>query len=253
MQNAHTEKWYEQRKIIRFKAAIKIQTHMRRFLRSKFMDAQRVRYNAAALVIERCWRGFWCRKLLNIDWAARKIAKFMKKLHFLKFRDAVIMIMQLRLLAKKQHSLSTLIQRVWRGYSTRVWVFNQRLWNFVCLMSARKIQRWYKREKERKSRVQFKFPTEAETLKRCATKLSRMILELWLDRNRRVLLANAMSESAPAIQKVIRAFLAKSGAQKMRFLRKQMRSWFKPLFAGEFMEKLLNNKVGCCLYVCRRE
>lgn len=216
---------------------------MRIFLRSKYMDACRARYNKAALVIERHYRGFWCRKILRIDWAARKIAKFMKKLHFLKFRDAVIMIMQLRLLAKKQHNLSTLIQRVWRGYSTRVWVFNQRLWNFVCLMSARKIQRFYKREKERRSRVQFKFPDEEAILRRCATKLSRMILELYLDRNRRMQLANAMSESAPEIQKVVRAFLAKSGTKKIRFLRKAMRSWFKPVFAGEFMEKLLNNKV----------
>ncbi len=121
---------------MRFFACVLIQSQMRRFLRSKFMSACRLKYNAAALAIQRIMRGRKCRSVLKIAWAARRIQKFMKRLHFFKFKDAVIMIMQLRLMARKQHRLAGLIQRVFRGHSTRCWVFNKRLWNFICVVSG---------------------------------------------------------------------------------------------------------------------
>ncbi len=176
----------------RYFACVLIQSVMRRFLQSRFMAECRRRYNGAALNLERVFRGYKCRMRLLIAWAARRIQKFMKKLHFFKFRDAVIMIMQLRLMARKQHLLATFIQRVFRGYSARTWVFNKRLWQFICVMSARRIQRFYRREHARRSLVPFKYPGEEWVRHRCAKKLSRMILELYLDRSRRGELAQLM-------------------------------------------------------------
>ncbi len=46
------------------------------------------------------------------------------------------------------------------------------------------------------------------------------------------------------MQKLVRGFLAKSGAKKMAFLRKSFRSWFRPQFAGEFLEGYLRSKVS---------
>lgn len=239
----HLDMWFERNRRPRLLACILIQSHMRRFLRSRFMAAVRAKKNRAALFIQRVYRGFRCRKRLRISWAARRIQRFMKTLHFFKFKDSVIMVMQLRIMARKQHRLATRIQRVYRGHSTRVWVFNKRLWHFICILSARRIQRCYRRAKARWSMVPHVYPGEEWARRQCARRLARMILELYLDRARRGELAALMQQSAPSVQRLVRGFLAKSGAKKMVFLRQSLRNWFRPQFAGQFMQRFLASKL----------
>jgi hypothetical protein len=63
---------------------------------------------------------------------------------------------------------------------------------------------------------------------------------MYLDRNRRKELFFLMNKCAPDIQKLVRGFLAKKGTQKIKFLRKAFRSWFKPQFAVDFLQKLFS-------------
>jgi hypothetical protein len=51
------------------------------------------------------------------------------------------------------------------------------------------------------------------------------------------------------MQRLVRAFLAKAGSRKMAFLRKGLRTWFSPQYAGEFMESFLAAKVSTFLHI----
>ena len=51
------------------------------------------------------------------------------------------------------------------------------------------------------------------------------------------------------MQRLVRAFLAKAGSRKMAFLRKGLRMWFSPQYAGEFMESFLAAKVSTFMHI----
>jgi hypothetical protein len=224
-------------------AAVKIQSLARRYMASCAVTALKLKYKTSATHIERWWRGYKCRRILKIDWAARRIAKFMKRLFFFKFKDSVIMIMQLRRIFKRRVMLAVKIQRVYRGHSARIFVFNKRYWNIVQRTYCQKIQKAFRQFMVRRSYVPWNPPGEDWALSQCAKKLSRMILELYRDKDRRHDLARLMHASAPAVQRLIRGFLGRAGTKKMAFLRAAMRSWLQPRLAGEFMEKYLNSRM----------
>ncbi len=224
-------------------AVIAIQAQMRKFLGTKYMAARRRKFVLAAVSIQRSFRGWACRRRLRIDWAARRITKLMKKLRLFKFKDMVIMVIQLRRMFLRRASAALLIQRFFRGFMARNSIFKNQLWEFIMKRSARVIQKFYLKEKERKRRSRLKSKGESWALEQCAKKLSRMILEMYLDKQRRKELSLLMNKSAPEIQRLVRGFLAKAGSKKMSYLRKSFRTWLKPRFAIDFLERTLNSKV----------
>eukprot|EP01032_Pedospumella_encystans_P013354 gene13354-15381_t len=227
----------------RLVSVVRIQSLARRRFAVNRVRAKRLRANNAARDIQRTWRGMWCRKLLRIDWAARRITKFFKLTFFFKFKDAVIMIMQIRRLFKRRMMLVIRIQRLFRGFSARWFVYRKRLWNIVSRSCVQKIQRAWRQLLKRRAYVPWYPPGEDWVLRNCAKKLSRMLLEMYLDRHRRAQLAQLMHHSAPDIQRLVRGFLARAGNKKMAFLRNAMRQWINPRLAGEFMEKYLNSRM----------
>jgi hypothetical protein len=227
----------------RHEASIKIQTQMRRFLRSKYMQARRVLFNNSARHIQRVFRGHAARRLLKIDWAARRIARFMKKLHFFKFKDAVIMIMQLRRFFKKRNLTAIELQRVYRGYLGRMYVFRTRLWRIISRTYATKLQRFWRKVLLLRGQVPFKYPSQTWVHKQCAKKLAHMILELYLDSMRRQELQKKLIIATPQVQKLVRGFLARRGRSKLKFLRVALLSWFQPQFAMDFMSEFLRNRI----------
>ena len=104
----------------RFYATIQIQSQMRRYLTEKQTKEKRILYKFSTMLIQRMYRGHNCRLKLYRLWAVKRIQKFMKRLHFLKFRDTVIMIMQLRLIFSRKFKLATRIQSLYRGYRMRL-------------------------------------------------------------------------------------------------------------------------------------
>jgi hypothetical protein len=222
---------------LRMEAAITIQTQMRRFLETRYMKEKRKLYNFSCTQIQRIFRGWSTRQELRRQWAARRIQKFMKLLHFLKFRDTVIMVMQLRRLFQHRVKTACYLQRILRGYSARLFVFNKRFYNIISRVSAKKIQRWYRFHHERRNRKPWVPPSEEWARKQCAKKLSRMILELYLNSKRRKQLLVTMNKSAPEVQRLVRGFLAKQGRKKLSFLRNALRNWMKPEFAIKLFSK----------------
>ncbi len=228
---------------LRQEGSIVIQSQMRRFLQTKYMKARRKLYNDSCRVIQRHWRGWLCRRELLIDWAAKRIQRFMKLLHFFKFRDTVIMVMQMRRMFLHRNLAAIFIQRFYRGYEGRVFVFRKRFYNLLSKHSIKRIQRWYRYHSWRRKQKPFIPPDEKWALQQCAKKLSRMILELYLDYQRRRHLLAVMNQKAPSIQRLIRGYLAKSGTKKLRFLRKALRSWMKPHYAVDFMQEFLKHRI----------
>ena len=216
---------------------------MRRFLRTKFVKMFRIKRMKGALKIQKVVRGHQCRLELYKQWAARRIKKFMKKLNFFKFKDSVLMVMQIRQIIKNRWKFALKIQRLFRGFRGRRLVFNIKLWNFISNRCARKIQLFIRQKLSKVAEVIYIPPAESIVLKQCAKMLSRMILELYLDRTRRKELLIHMNNSVPEIQRLVRGFLAKAGKKKLSYLRQSFRSWMKPQFAIDFMQKYLNSKI----------
>eukprot|EP01038_Epipyxis_sp_PR26KG_P006965 gene6965-9520_t len=227
----------------RIYGAIKIQNQMRRYLADKNTREMRKRCRAAIMLLQRIYRGHHVRLTLYRDWAIRRIQKFMKRLHFLKFRDTVIMIMQLRILFTKKHKLCIKIQRLYRGYYARVVVFQMKLFNIITRRCVRVIGNYYWIYRRKKPKRVVIPPSEQWILNQFMKKLAHMILELYLDQRKRRQLAEHLNESAPSIQKLVRGFLAKLGTKKMSYLRYAIRSWCQPKYAIEFMDKLLLSKI----------
>ena len=224
-------------------AAIVIQAQMRRFLRTKFMQERRRIMNVAGNRIQKIFRGWACRRRLKKNWAARRIVKLMKKLHLFKFKDLVIMVIQLKRMFKRRADAALLLQRFFRGFRVRNSIFRNRLWEFIMKRSARLLQRFLRKAMDRIRRSRLRKYGESWALEQCAKKLSRMILEMYLDRMRRRELFAIMNKSAPEIQRLVRGFLAKAGAKKMSYLRNSFRSWLQPKFAVDFLQRTLNNKI----------
>jgi len=210
--------------------------------RKKARNIRKV-YNKAALYIERIIRGWLCRRRLKVARAANRIKRLFKLIAFFKFKDIVIMIMQLRRMQKKRIRLSIEIQRVIRGFLGRRYVFRKRLYNILCKIMIRKLQKWYCKENIRRKKKPWKRPTEEMIIHRVSKKIGKMILELYLDYERRQGFMKLIQQSLPEVQRMIRGFLGRKGTKKLSFLRKSMRTWMQPRLAIDFMEKFLNSRI----------
>jgi len=239
----HTNIGYMRARYPRLLAAVKIQALVRRRLGTNRVRRIRQLFNDSARCVQRHWRGWWRRLQLRIDWAARRLVKFMRLLHFFKFKDTVIMVMQLRRLFKLRNKLAVKLQRMVRGHLARRFVFRKRLWIVVARSYSRKIIRSYRAHQQRLREIPWSAPGEDWVLSQVQRKLALMIAEMYQDRERRKQLAVMMHRSAPPIQRVIRGFLARAGTKKMGFLRKAMRSWLALRLAQDFMEDFLNSKI----------
>jgi hypothetical protein len=239
----HADIRYTRQIYVRLRSVTLMQAVARRYMATNVVKRMRALYRRCAIQIQRIYRGFWCRKQLKIDWAARRLTKFMKTLHFFRFRDAVIMIMQLRRLFKKRTQLTILIQRVFRGYSARVYAHHKRFWFILSKVSAYRIQRRYRAHLELKRAVPWLPPGEAWMLRQCARKICTLLYKLHQDRAQRRLLRAAMQRCAVPIQRVVRGFLARTGAKKMANMRQAIRNWAQPRVATEFMEDFLSSRV----------
>lgn len=239
----HLNLLYENRKYSRLINAVKIQSIMRMFLFRKKARILRQLYTKVSLQIQRIIRGWLCRFRLKIAKAANRIKRLFKLIAFFKFKDIVIMIMQLRRMQKKRIRLSIELQRVIRGFLGRKYVFRKRLYNILCKLMIRKIQKWYRIENKRRKKKPWKRPTEEMIINRVSKKLSKMLLELYLDYERRQEFMRLIQQSLPEVQRMIRGFLGRAGTRKLSFLRKSMRNWMQPRVAIDFMEKFLNSRI----------
>ena len=240
---AHSNVKYTKKRLYRMVATVRVQSLMRRYLAAKRTRAMRVLFNKSARKIQKVYRGHLCRLRLYKHWAARRITKFMKTLHFHKFKDTVIMIMQLRRLFKKRNALALLIQRVYRGYTGRMYIHNRKMLAIIHRTYSRKIQRAYRDHLARRVVVIWQPPGEDWVLEQCGKRLALLLYEMHQDRSRRAELAAMYRAAAPAMQRLVRGFISRAGARKMSFLRKAMRSWLQPRLATEFLQQFLSSKV----------
>ena len=74
-------------------------------------------------------------------------------------------------------------------------------------------------------------------------KLAQLIEELYFERKERNQLWMVLQNAAPVMQSLVRGFLGRSKATRMKFLRKALRTWCNPQLATEFMRQMLERKV----------
>lgn len=96
----------------------------------------------------------------------------------------------------------------------------------------------------RRSVVQVYPPVyEDEILYLAAKKLYRCICKLVVARQERQQRWARMQVNIIPIQRVVRGFLGRVGANKCRMLRQALRDWCRPTFATEYFDKYLESRV----------
>lgn len=241
--NSHKKQFALSRVKLRNISAIVIQCLVRRFSSSNYMRNRRTLISTATCLLQRVYRGFIIRRRLLVAWASKRITKLFKKLNFFKFKDMVITVLQLGKLMKKRLMHITSIQRVYRGHLSRKLVLAKRMWIFITNRNCKKIQRQYRLYCSRKVKPKFIYPDNNWVKKNLAKKLAHMICEMYLDQKNRRKFVVTMSQTAPQMQRLIRAFISKRGAGKMKLLRKSLQTWCQPEFAQEFLSKFLYNNI----------
>ena len=114
---------YEMQKKKRLEATILMQAAGRRRLARNFVQKIREKRTWAALFVQRHYRGFRVRIHVRDEKACRRIQKFFHSIRIFKFKDAVIMMVQLKKLSRRRHGNALQIQRIFRGYLGTVTVF----------------------------------------------------------------------------------------------------------------------------------
>lgn len=142
VRNQHLELLFHKRLRKRVHSTIVIQAQMRRFLAKKHVNERRLSRNKAAEHIQSRYRGYKYRWHKKRIWAANRIKKLFKKLSFFKFKDTIIMIMQLKTMYRKRIQKLVRIQKVWRGYQGRMYVFRVRLHRLLIRRSAKIVTRF---------------------------------------------------------------------------------------------------------------
>lgn len=143
--NAYLDRKYEKRVRVRVLACIRIQSQMRRFLEQRKVKKRKELFNSSALRIQKRYRGFFTRLGLFFHKKAVRIQRFMKKLRVLKFKDIVVMSMQLRSMVMRKMNAATTIQRIYRGCAARYALFVERYVIIIQRNSAKKIQKCIRR------------------------------------------------------------------------------------------------------------
>ncbi|RYH07695.1 hypothetical protein EON65_41525, partial [archaeon] len=241
--NLHLTYFYIKQVNRRWQGAIRIQCNMRKFLESKFMKIRRKLYHGACKTIQRIYRGFVVRYWMLKERSAKRIQKFMKKLYFFKFRDAVILVMQLRLLFIKRHNMAMFIQRVYRGYCARMLIFHMRYWRIISNTYARKIQRWYWIWLTIRRKKPWSPPSEEFLYSVVSRKVCMLLYNIYSDYKRRKAMMENMHTYMPVIQRIVRGFLAKKGTKKLQHVRKVLQSYVKPVFMHAFYQTMVSNST----------
>ena len=234
----------ERQRQLRLSAILKIQARMRLFIFRTHVRYRRLIHNRQAVNIQRSFRGTVTRRRVIRRFAGLRLLKFFRRLCILKFKDSVVVMMQIRRIFKRRDKFANDIQRVYRGHFSRLLIFKSRVFQFMLNWCARKIQRFYKQEKKRVRVQHWRPPSDEWAMKQCTKKLAVMVTQMYLDYQKRKDLESQLQQSAPEVQRLIRGFLAQRGAKKMKFLRGAFRSWFKSKFAADFMTKMLQSRIG---------
>jgi hypothetical protein len=230
----------------RLECCILLQSGIRRKLAVLHFNRLKALRNKSATMVQALFRGYWCRRHRLIDWGSRRIQKFMRRLNFFKFRDAVILMMQLKKLSKQRHGNATKIQRVIRGYLVRVVIFQQRLYNWVRNRAARVITREirsYGKKVVESKRVRHKSPGEDWAKKQCGKRIAKLIWVMIGDRIERDRFMKHVARQSVFVQRHVRGFIARKGTHKMRFLRAAMKKFIKAEHATEFIQRFFESKV----------
>ena len=239
----HRKKLMQLKVPIRVERAIVIQCAMRRFLGTKEVKQRRVAYQAAALFIQRCFRGYVVRRWLRRQWAARVLQKAAKTFKDRQFFNTVMMLVQLRKLFQRRDVAVVKMQKIVRGHITRMQIRRHR-WNILMKFheAARIMQTAFKvlkRFKERQRRLAAK-----RDRTKFMRKLAQLIEELYFQRADRRALMSLMQNAAPAIQCLVRGYIGRTRATRMVFLREALRSWCNPVFAADFMRQHLERRIA---------
>ena len=64
------------------------------------------------------------------------------------------------------------------------------------------------------------------------------------DRMKRRQLALMMQGSVPELQRLVRGFLARSGAKRLKFIRSALRKWCQPQYASEFRFRCMFSQLN---------
>ena len=176
--------------------------------------------------------------------AAICITRLFRYITVQKARDTIYMVRKIKEMLYKKIAAATLIQQYMRGKLGRMYYDRIVRWRFFVTHSAKLIQRAYRACVAWRSRVVWRHPGESWVLRQCARRLALMIAELYSDWQRRQQLLCIASATAPAMQKAVRGFLARTGAKRLTYLRGALRSWLLPQFAVGFLSRYLDSKVA---------
>lgn len=232
----------------RAERVVQIQCQMRRYLSLQSVKRRRILFHASALNIQKVYKGFLVRRWFKRNQAARvlqRAAKMWKDRHFF---STVMMMIQLKRLFQRRIDASIQIQRIIRGYLSRLHFSRYRqqiLMKFstsamILQMLFKKHQR-YLAEQRRLAKLRDKT--------KFMKKLAYLVEELYFQRKERHRLKLLVFNAVPVIQALIRGYLGRSRGQRMKFLRKALKTWCQPHYAVEFMREILENKIPKSLYV----
>jgi hypothetical protein len=228
----------------RLEKVILIQVTGRKRMAYNRVKKMREQRNKAALLVQKHFRGWVARRRAREYWAGKRILKLFKKLNFFKFKDAVILMMQLKKMSRRRHSNAITIQRVARGYQTRCVLFERKLWTWIQNRAARIITREIRAYNERiPISTEFVYPTMAWAKKQCGKRLAKLIWKLIVARRDRSAFIKQLEYESLHVQRHARGFIARKGAAKMRFLHTEMNKWIKPQYALEFTERFFESNI----------
>ena len=242
--NSHYEIARKEKIEYRLECVILMQCTARRRAGWNQVNSLRIRRNKAALLTQKHYRGFVCRKLVRQGRAARRIQKVFKKLNFFKFRDLVILTVQLRKMSRKRNAIAVNIQRVWRGCKARLDIFQMKLYRWICQRAARRITEEIRAYNIRKEVIiEFIYPNMDWARERCGKRLAKLIHNLWITKKERVKFMNKLEKVTLLTQRHVRAFIVRKGVEKMRYLKMEMRKWIEPKHAVEFITRFFESNV----------
>jgi hypothetical protein len=140
---------------LRVERAIVIQCQMRRFLGLKRVKHRRKTYQAGALFLQRCYRGYRVRRWLRRDRAAKVLQRASKTFKDRQFFNTVMMLVQLRRLFQRRDEAVVVMQKIVRGHMTRLRIKRHRqniLMGFhkaasIMQMAFRALQRYRERQR----------------------------------------------------------------------------------------------------------
>ena len=156
------------------------------------------------------------------------------------------MMVQLKKLSRRRHGNALEIQRIFRGYLVRLQFFQAKLWNWIINRSARVITREIRalgKKVVESKKVVFVVPDMNWAYAQCRKRLANLIYKLWVARKNRGDFIIHLTKQTRFVQRHVRAFIARKGMHKMRFLHKEMKKWIQPKYAHEFINRFFESHV----------